>query len=359
MRLILSALGLALLAQVAPAGATSPPEAQAQSPTLNILLYDHSAINANAVARARLRQTLSALAEDKAFAVTATRTAKAFSDEGLRDIDVVILAGGDGDVLPLAAGQALDRYLKAGGGLVAIHSAAIRPGAGAALTGLFSRPYQRTLAVSKAEVHADPEGARSAYASILEDLPPAAMLRDRWLVFGEPARTEGGTVLLRSGSLKHRGQSVPGQPVVWARNVGNGRAVYSALGKEDVYSQANGFGRTLLWNTIRWAGGGGAGLGKSASVTTVAAAASIAVKTLPGGVALSLPSQGVYRLSVHDASGKRIHARDRTGRRHAVDPHRRPRGHVPQARSRSLTSAAFRNAISGTPFARIRGGRSS
>jgi len=153
--------------------------------------------------------------EDR-FAATSTEDPAVFSDEGLRDVDVVVLLHTNGPgVLRGGQREAFERWVRAGGGVVAIHAAANadRDWAfyGELLGGARFRDH-RPGPLQREDVVVEPDPAT-------QGLPRRWARSDEWYRFDpEP------------GPAAHVLATVDGDPMIWTTAVGDGRALYTALG---------------------------------------------------------------------------------------------------------------------------------
>ena len=116
---IVPSLALATLAVLAVAGSTSAPAA---APDLRVLVFTKTAGFCHAsipAAVAAIRQ----LGTRNGFTVDATEDATAFSDQNLGGYAAVAFVLTSGDVLDDGRQAAFERYIRAGGGFVGVHSA--------------------------------------------------------------------------------------------------------------------------------------------------------------------------------------------------------------------------------------------
>jgi type 1 glutamine amidotransferase len=200
-------------------------------PELDVLVFSRTTSYRHADAIEAGRAAL----EDR-FGAELTEDASRFSDDGLRGVDVVVLLQTNGPgVLRGDQRAAFERWVRGGGGVVAIHAAsnADRDWAfyGELLGGArFLRhrrgPLQREAVV--VERHATTEG-----------LPRRWARADEWYRFDpEPDANVVATV--------------DGDPMAWWTELGRGRAFYTALGhagaawEEELY-------RRHVFDAVEWA----------------------------------------------------------------------------------------------------------
>lgn len=161
------------------------------------------------------------------FAVEATEDAAAFTDENLARFDVVVFLLTTGDVLNEAQQAAFERYIRAGGGWVGVHSASDTeyewPFYGRLLGAYFNRhPSRQTAAIERA----DPLHPSTA------DLPARWVRFDEWYNFRRNPRPFVHVLLTVDESSYAPGPGAMGadHPIAWCQDYGGGRAWYTAIG---------------------------------------------------------------------------------------------------------------------------------
>lgn len=185
-----------------------------------------------------------------------TENAAVFNPRDLSRFSVIILNSSTGDLFTPAQRQAFADWVKAGGGVVALHAAGDNSSEGWPL-------YQREMIGAKFIGHPGGEDHIQPAAIRIErpDHPVMAGVtlpwnpRDEWYSFASPARAAGTTVLATLDETSYRPSDKlamgADHPIVWTRMLGRGRIVYSALGHTpEAYDDANY--RRLIGNAIRW-----------------------------------------------------------------------------------------------------------
>jgi type 1 glutamine amidotransferase len=181
--------------------------------------------------------------------VTATSSADSFTDTALRRYAAVVLLNTSGDVLDDAQQAALQRYLEAGGGLVAVHSAIeTEPGwqfmtdaLGARASGL-SAAQEATLKVAD-RVH--PSSA---------DLPEYWSRTDRWFNFDRNVRGFQHVLATVDEGTYTGGTMGFDHPIAWCQDFRGGRVWYTGRGgTPQAYSSESL--REHLLGGIEWAAG--------------------------------------------------------------------------------------------------------
>ena len=200
------------------------------------------------------------IAAERGWGVLVTRNGAVFDATLLSRFDAVVWNNVSGDVLTVGQRQAFQDYLHGGGGFVGIHGA----GGG---TSYQWRWYVDTLIGAQFIGHPVWPQIQTAQIQITDPTHPAmaalpaVWLRDdEWYSFDVSVRAKGYRVLatLNEDSYDPRGLvlddlSMDGDhPIIWSHCVGDGRALYSALG-HDAESYSEPLHRAMLGNSVAWA----------------------------------------------------------------------------------------------------------
>lgn len=149
---------------------------------------------------------------------------------------------------PASTRIALERFVRDGGGLVALHTAPICfddwPEWGDVVGGAWQ------WGVSSHPPYGDVRAEVVAEHPVVAGLGPAIELRDE--VYGDLAIRPGVEVL--AVARRHEGDAE--QPVVWAHRHGHGRVVFDGFG-HDADSVAHPANARLITQAIEWVGGSG------------------------------------------------------------------------------------------------------
>ena len=202
-------------------------------PEIDVLVFSRTTSYRHADAIEAGREAL-----EERFGAELTEDASRFSDEGLRDVDVVVLLQTNGPgVMRGDQRAALERWVRAGGGVVAIHAAANAdrdwPFYGELLGGARFESHRRGMLQRETvlvERHPATEG-----------LPRRWVRSDEWYRFA-PEPGPAANVLA----------TVDGDPMVWCTRVGQGRAYYTALGHAGE-AWAEPAYRHHVFSAIQWA----------------------------------------------------------------------------------------------------------
>jgi len=194
--------------------------ANAQAPRFRALVFSETAgFVHDSVPEAR--QLWTELAAQNNFEVVQAQDSTPFTDEGLRDFDVIILAQASGDVWNTAEQEAFERYVRAGGGVMAIHNPLdMEPGfpfyrqlIGAEFTAHSAANTQGTLKVVD---HAHPSTA---------NVPDSWTRNEEWYGFNKSVR--GDKHVLTQLDPTSVPANTPGrqidQPVTWCDVYEGGR----------------------------------------------------------------------------------------------------------------------------------------
>jgi type 1 glutamine amidotransferase len=218
----------AILALAVAAGGCGDPASE-----LEVLVFSRTTSYRHADAIEAGREALG-----ERFAAELTEDPARFSDDGLRDVDVVVLLQTNGPSV-LRGGQraAFERWVRAGGGVVAIHAAANADRdwafygellGGARFLSHRQGPLQREDVI--VERH-----------PATEDLPSRWRRSDEWYRFEPEPRAH---VLAR----------VDRDPMAWWTEIDRGRAFYTALGHSGA-AWSEPLYREHVYAAVEWAAG--------------------------------------------------------------------------------------------------------
>ena len=174
---------------------------------------------------------------ERRFGAVLTEDPARFSDDGLRDVDVVVLLQTNGPgVLRGEQRAAFERWVRGGGGAVAVHAAANAdrdwPFYGELLGGARFESHRRGPLQR--------EDVVVGHHPATEGLPRRWARRDEWYRFDpEPVADVVATV--------------DGDPMAWATTIGRGRAFYTALGHAGA-AWAEPLYRRHVFAAVEWAG---------------------------------------------------------------------------------------------------------
>jgi cytochrome c len=195
--------------------------------------------------------------EDR-FDASVTEDPSRFSDEGLRDVEVVVLLQTNGaGVLTGDQRGALERWVRGGGGVVAVHAAANAD--------RDWRWYGRLLGGARFRNHPPGRLQFQRATVVVEDprhpatetLPRLWQRTDEWYNFApEPAPRARVLARLdeRTYSEDDGSPAADRHPIAWSVTIGRGRSVYTALGHgaeawdEPLY-------RAHVFGAVDWAAG--------------------------------------------------------------------------------------------------------
>lgn len=209
-------------------------------------------------------RAIEALAEQLGWSVVVTDKAGAFNEEMLSHFDTVVWNNVSGDVLTLSQRQAFEDYISQGGGFLGIH------GSGGDFI-YFWEWYADELLGARFIGHpADPQfqdahlHIEETSSRIGEAVAPGWTMKDEWYSFRNNPRESGAMVIATLDESTYVAEGYGGQdlrmgqdhPIVWARCVGKGRSLYSAIGhRPEVYHIPENL--LLLRDALVWTAGKG------------------------------------------------------------------------------------------------------
>ena len=227
----------------APPGGPSP-----VSPAFSILVFSrtagfrHDSIPAG-IAAIRQQGTV------RGFAVDASEDSATFNDESLARYKAVVFLSTTGDVLNASQQAAFERFIRAGGGFVGVHSAADTEYEWPFYGGLIGAYFQNHPDIQTATIQIE-DAAHPTTAS----LPQLWVRRDEWYNFRQNPRGRV-TVLATLDERTYSGGSMaPDHPIIWSHAYEGGRAWYTAGGHTaESYSEPSF--REHLGKAISWVAG--------------------------------------------------------------------------------------------------------
>jgi type 1 glutamine amidotransferase len=217
--------------------------ASAQAAQFNVLLFTktagwhHDAINAGVTAV----QEIGKLHDVDVF--WTADAARVFNDQELKKYQAVIFLLTTGDVLDAQQQAAFERYIRAGGGFVGVHSAADTEYDWAWYTRLVGHMFQSHPPVQTGVLKVE----QAAFPG-MERFAPRNLFTEEWYSFG-PARSRLNYLLSVTGPGKGF------QPVSWYQQFDGGRSFYTALGHLPA-TYSDPLFRHHLFGGIYWAATG-------------------------------------------------------------------------------------------------------
>jgi type 1 glutamine amidotransferase len=193
--------------------------------------------------------TLTEIASQNGWKMTATEDSTVFNRESLSAFDAVVFLNTTGDVLNDAEQASFERYIRAGGGFVGIHSATDTE---------YDWPWYSKLVGAKFASHPQVQSAEV----IVEDrahpstsfLPHPWMRVDEWYDFRANPRPNV-RVLASLKPSSYQGGKMADHPIIWCHEFEGGRAWYTGLGHtEGTYDEL--LFRRHVTEGILWAANG-------------------------------------------------------------------------------------------------------
>lgn len=192
-------------------------------------------------------RALAELGPAHGFTTTHTEDAAIFTDADLAPFAVIVFLNTTGDILDDDQQAAMERFVRAGGGFVGIHSAADTEYAWPWYAGLVGAQFRSHPAIQPAEIDVIDRDHPST-----RHLPARWARTDEWYDFrSQPADTV--RVLMNLDESTYTG-GVMGDPhpIAWYHHYDGGRALYTAGGHTDESFAEPDF-RQHLAAAIRWA----------------------------------------------------------------------------------------------------------
>ncbi|HYW27293.1 MAG TPA: ThuA domain-containing protein [Terriglobales bacterium] len=166
-----------------------------------------------------------ALGRAHGFGVDATEDADAFTTANLARYRVVLFLSTTGDVLRGGQRDALQAFVRAGGGFAGVHAAADALYDWPWYGGLVGAWFARHPAIQRATIHVEDGSQRST-----RGLPNPWIRTDEWYDFRSNPRSSVHVLLTVDEATYQGGGMGAGHPIAWYHDYDGGRAWYTALG---------------------------------------------------------------------------------------------------------------------------------
>ena len=207
------------------------------------------------------KEALKAIALHNSWQIFSTENGAIFNARDLQRFDAVVFLNTTGDTLNRQQQQTFQHWLEAGGGWLGIHGAGDGSHAGwgwymqhligAQFTAHIVGPqFQQASVITEAINH-----------PAVQQLPKVWSHAEEWYSWETSPRLQGFSILATvdeasySPAMKLLGYEkdlrMGDHPVVWSNCVGNGRALYTALGHNAETFETTEF-RQLLENSLNW-----------------------------------------------------------------------------------------------------------
>lgn len=198
------------------------------------------------------RAALLAMCETRGFTVAASADPAVFDDGHLDDTDTVVFAVTSGNVLDGPSRAAFEPWVRAGGGVVGLHSASATEYDWPFFMELIgTRFHAHPTYMSEADVTVE-----DAADPIVAGLPARWHRTDEWYVFEQRPEELGLHIVLaldeRSAvPLLPADQATGYHPIAWSHDKFGGRMFYTAMGHTDE-SYADPAFLGMIANAIAW-----------------------------------------------------------------------------------------------------------
>ncbi len=164
------------------------------------------------------------LAVAEGFELTHSEDGAAFSPDGLQHCHALLLLNNTGDVLVAEQRAAFEAFVQGGGGVVAVHGAAVID---------FDWPWYERLIGARFRQHPQPQRAEVVIEQpdhpVMRNLPQRWRVHDEWYDFEQNPRA-GVQVLASVDERSYQGGKMGDHPIVWCHEACGGRLLYTGLG---------------------------------------------------------------------------------------------------------------------------------
>lgn len=213
---------------------------------------------------------LNRLAAQKGFTVTHSEVTTVLNLANLKTFNAIVWdnnVDGGGSVPEAAARTAVIDYVNQGGGWLLVHGAGDHKNNWPALQTTIGTTFSTHGDQGAGDITFDNEAkAHKELKYMIQDLPAVAKFtKDEWYAFQNTMRGKAGvTVVAIAGNgpanviLPYADNSTAADHTyMWAREMGTGRALYTALGHggNQLYAQADSFATKTMWEHLRYVAG--------------------------------------------------------------------------------------------------------
>jgi type 1 glutamine amidotransferase len=221
-----------LLVVVIAAGLAGPGLAAAPTGAPRVLVFTKTAGYRHASIPAAIA-AVEGLGAAHGFAVDATEDASVFSDANLKQYAAAVFLLTSGDVLNADQEAAFERYIRAGGGWVGVHSAADTAYDWPFYGGLLGAYFKDHPAIQQATIDvAQPPGPGTV------GLPAQWTRTDEWYNFQNNPRSAVHVLATLDEASYQGGEMGADHPIAWWHDYEGGRAWYTAGGHtEETWSE--------------------------------------------------------------------------------------------------------------------------
>lgn len=196
---------------------------------------------------------MNALGSANDFTVTVTEDPTLFTATGLARFEVVMFLNTTGDVLNNAQQEAMEEFIRAGGGFVGVHSATDTE---------YEWPWYGRLVGAYFVDHPDNPNVRPGTLNVVNrdhpatrDLPNPWRLNEEWYSFRDVSPDIRPLLKLDPNSYDPGdAPRMNDHPIAWTQEYDGGRSFYTALGHEASMFADPTFRRHLLGGVL-WAAG--------------------------------------------------------------------------------------------------------
>ena len=201
----------------------SPEDASMPEP-LSVLLFSRTAAFRHGSIPAAIA-ALESVGETEGWSVTATEDAAQFTDQGLAGFDVVVFLLTSGDILNNEQQGALERFVRAGGGWVGVHSASDTEYDWPWYGGLVGAYFRNHPSQQNAEVR-----VVNTEHPATRGLPTVWQRFDEWYNFRTDPSDSVDVLAVLDETTYEGGTMGESHPIAWSHEYDGGRAFYTAGG---------------------------------------------------------------------------------------------------------------------------------
>lgn len=229
-------------------GACTPAGPAEDAPTFPVLVFSRTAAFRHTSIEPGI-QAIRTLGNARGFTIEATEDPAAFTDQNLSRFSVIVFLCTTGDVLNDSQQAAMERYIRAGGGFVGIHSASDTEYDWAWYGQLVGARFDSHPAIQPGIVRTTTRAHPSTIG-----IPMVISRTDEWYNFRDPPGSRVTLLMLLDETSYEGGTMGTFHPISWFQVYDGGRSWYTGMGHTDGSWSETAF-REHVAGGILWAAG--------------------------------------------------------------------------------------------------------
>jgi type 1 glutamine amidotransferase len=192
---------------------------------------------------------MSELAGKNNWNISFSEDSNDFTDENLKQYDVLVFLNTTGDLYDEGQKEALKTYMVKGNGFVGIHAASNTEMEWSWFTKMIGATFRDHPKVQKATLYID----KSSEHPAINHLKETEVFKDEWYNFIKPVgKYVNVLAYLDEDSYEGKKMNTKNHPITWYHNYDGGRVFYTGMGHTNEIYEDTRFEK-LIQGAIRWA----------------------------------------------------------------------------------------------------------